>query len=121
MEGLTIAVTFTGEAFMAGGTLGVLAAGLFFGVLCGLWNSAFRGRWSAFSQLVYAAGFFPAAISMRSLMAFTTAVLPVFGLLALAWLLRTYLGESRTRKRVIRPSDPAVSDASEPRTDSSSS
>jgi hypothetical protein len=88
MSGLTLAVTFVGEAYLSGGSTGVILAGLFFGGLCGIWNSAFRGRWNAFSQLVYVAGFYPAAITMRSLMAFTTAVLPIFGLLIVSYFLR---------------------------------
>jgi len=88
MEGLTLSITFVGEAYMAAGAWGVALAGAFFGALCGVWNSLFRGRWDPFSQLVYAAGFFPAAISMRSLFAFSTAILPIFGLLAIAAILR---------------------------------
>jgi len=88
LQGLTLSITFVGEAYMAAGAWGVALAGAFFGALCGIWNSLFRGRWDPFSQLVYAAGFFPAAISMRSLFAFSTAILPIFGLLAIAAILR---------------------------------
>ena len=98
MEGLTLSVTFVGEAYMSAGAWGVALAGMFFGTLCGVWNSLFRGRWDPFSQLVYAAGFFPAAISMRSLFAFSTAILPIFGLLAISFLLRRSRGRPATQR-----------------------
>ncbi len=98
MEGLTLSVTFVGEAYMSAGALGVALAGAFFGTLCGIWNSLFRGRWDPFSQLVYAAGFFPAAISMRSLFALSTAILPIFGLLAISAIVRRTQGNGTSRK-----------------------
>ncbi|MDB4265238.1 oligosaccharide repeat unit polymerase [bacterium] len=104
MAGLTLAVTFVGEAYLSGGAFGVVLAGLFFGSIFGLWNSAFRGRWSPFSQLVYVAGFYPAAISMRSLMSFTTAVLPIIGLIVIS----TVLAKNKTvAKSVSRKSSRA--------------
>ncbi len=99
VEGLTLSITFVGEAYMAAGALGVALAGAFFGGFCGVWNSLFRGRWDPFSQLVYAAGFFPAAISMRSLFAFSTAILPIFGLLAISAILRRTQGQRSVSKR----------------------
>lgn len=98
MEGLTLAVTFAGEAYMAAGDLGVIVAGLFFGALCGIWNHLFRGRWNPYSQLLYASGFFPAAITMRSLFSFTTALLPILGLLVLSYLVREFLGSGARRR-----------------------
>ncbi len=128
VEGMTLAVTFAGESYMAAGWIGVLLGGLFFGVLCGFWNSRFRGRWSTFSQVVYAAGFVPAAISMRSLLSLTTAILPIFGLLFVAYFLKRNAGETspsgkagrRSRRRpsssLPRPSpdaDPITGEPSE--------
>jgi hypothetical protein len=98
VEGLTLSVTFVGEAYLGAGAWGVAMAGMFFGLLCGVWNSLFRGRWDPFSQLVYAAGFFPAAISMRSLFAFSTAILPIFGLLAISVILRRARSQPRDQK-----------------------
>ncbi len=85
MEGLTLSVTFVGESYMAARAWGVLFSGLLFGGFCGYWNAKFSGQQGAYSRLLYSAGFFPAAITMRSLFAFTTALLPIFGLLAIAW------------------------------------
>ncbi len=99
VEGLTLSITFAGEAYMSAGVVGVVIAGIFFGTLCGFWNSLFRGRWDSFSRLVYAAGFFPAAISMRSLFSFSTAILPIFGLLAISAVLRRTQGQPAIQKR----------------------
>jgi hypothetical protein len=85
MKGLTLSVTFVGESYMAARSWGVLIGGLFFGGCCGFWNAKFSGQQGAYARLLYSAGFFPAAITMRSLFVFTTALLPIFGLLAIAW------------------------------------
>ena len=98
MEGLTLAVTFVGEGYMSAKATGVILSGLFFGGLCGFWNARFRNSSGSFSQLVYAAGFLPAAISMRSLFSFTPAVLPILGLLIISWLLKNQSGEKVSKK-----------------------
>ncbi len=90
MGGLTLAVTFAGEAYMAGGIPAVLITALIIGLFCGLWNHRFRGSFDSFSTLMYASGFFPAAITMRSLFSLTTAILPTLGLLVVAWLLKQH-------------------------------
>jgi hypothetical protein len=75
-EGLTIAASFAGEAFMSGGKFAVLIAGLFFGAVTGWWSFLSSPRNSELGILIYASGFFAAVISMRSLLVFTTALLP---------------------------------------------
>jgi oligosaccharide repeat unit polymerase len=80
-EGFTIATTYIGEAYMAFGILGVIAASLGFGALAGWWNRL--GGYSsaaALTSVLYASGFFALAISMRSLLTFTTAALPTLAL-----------------------------------------
>jgi oligosaccharide repeat unit polymerase len=87
VEGLTLASSFVGEAYMSGGMLGVLITGLFFGSVNGWWNRFGRADNSAFGHLVFASGFFAAVISMRSMFVFTTAILPTFAALVLGnWL-----------------------------------
>jgi hypothetical protein len=77
VEGLTIATSFSGEAYMSGGLIGVLAVGLFFGMYNGWWNHLSSPKNSELGILIYASGFFAAVISMRSLFEFTTALMPV--------------------------------------------
>lgn len=76
VSGLTIAASFVGEAYMAGGFVAVLLTGLFFGTITGWWSSLASTRNSELGILIYASGFFAAVISMRSLFVFTTALLP---------------------------------------------
>lgn len=76
VEGLTIAASFVGEAYMSGGLIAVLLAGLFFGAITSWWDYLAAGRNSQLGILVYASGFFAAVISMRSVFVFSTAILP---------------------------------------------
>jgi oligosaccharide repeat unit polymerase len=88
VEGLTLASSFVGEAYMSGGMLGVLLTGLAFGSITGWWNRLGQPGNSAFGQLVFASGFFAAVISMRSMFVFTTAILPTVAALVLGnWLI----------------------------------
>lgn len=75
-ENMTIAASFAGEAYISGGFLAVGLIGLFFGAITGWWSYLSSGRNSELGVLIYASGFFAAVISMRSLFAFTTALLP---------------------------------------------
>lgn len=76
VEGLTISASFAGEAYMSGGFVGVILGGLFFGAITGWWSFLSSPRNSELGILTYASGFFAAVISMRSLLVFTTALLP---------------------------------------------
>lgn len=88
VEGLTLAASFIGEAYMSGGLLGVLLTGLAFGAINGAWNRLGRADNSPFGHLIFASGFFAAVISMRSMFVFTTAMLPTLAALLLGnWLL----------------------------------
>lgn len=75
-ENMTIAASFAGESYIAGGMIGVILGGLFFGLATGWWSYLSSPRNSELGVLIYASGFFAAVISMRSLFAFTTALLP---------------------------------------------
>ncbi|MEZ5326124.1 MAG: O-antigen polymerase [Verrucomicrobiales bacterium] len=95
-EGFTIATTFIGEAYMAFGILGVIAASLAFGALAGWWNRL--GGYSsaaALTSVLYASGFFALAISMRSLLTFTTAALPTVALYVIVRLFPPAVKEHR--------------------------
>jgi hypothetical protein len=87
VEGLTIAASFIGEAYMSGGMLAVFLTGLFFGAITSWWDYLAAERNSQLGILVYASGFFAAVISMRSLFVFSTAVLPtIFAIVIGSWI-----------------------------------
>ncbi len=75
-EGVTISATFVGEAYISGGYWAIVFVGLILGAINGWWSLMASARNSELGILVYASGFFSAVITMRSLFAFTTAVLP---------------------------------------------
>ncbi|MEA3207644.1 MAG: hypothetical protein QOE70_701 [Chthoniobacter sp.] len=75
-EGFTVAATFIGEAYMSGGLPAVFLAALIFGALTGWWNCLGSTSKSELGILVYASGFLAAVLSMRSLLVFTTVILP---------------------------------------------
>ena len=90
---------FAGEAYMSGGNIAVFLIGLAFGAATGWWCFLASPRNSEIGILIYASGFFAAVISMRSLLVFTTALLPTIAGIAIAtWLvgmLRKSIGKQR--------------------------
>jgi len=87
-EGWTVAASFVGEAYIAGGMAIVLVTGLFFGFACTWWSQLASPKNSEIGVLIYASGFVAVAISMRSLFVFTTALLPtIFATVAGRWLI----------------------------------
>jgi hypothetical protein len=99
MEGLTISASFAGEAYMSGGNIAVFLIGLAFGAVAGWWCYLASPRNSEVGILIYASGFFAAVISMRSLLVFTTALLPTVAGIIIA----TYLvGKLRNRIQTMR-------------------
>ena len=102
---VTFASTFVGEAYMAGGLLAVLFAGLLYGAMGEMWNRLSRDINSPFQQLLYASGFFCAALSMRSTVWTSVAALPtlalwLFGKLWLSSARRPAAGISSNRSSV---------------------
>ncbi|WP_421659454.1 oligosaccharide repeat unit polymerase [Leptothermofonsia sp. ETS-13] len=82
-EGWTVSSTYLGEAYMAGGMVGVIAISLFFGALAAWWNRMALQRKSAYAMMTYSLGFAAAGITMRSLFWLTTMILPIVALLLL--------------------------------------
>ncbi len=78
-SGWTVASSLAGESYMMGGLTGIFLTGIFFGWLAGWWNGLASKRISEFGMMIYASGFFAAVISMRSLWATSTAILPTVG------------------------------------------
>ena len=84
VEGVTISASFVGEAYMCGGMISVLIVGLVFGALTGWWSYLASSKNSELGILIYASGFFATVISMRSLLVFTTALMPTMAALVIA-------------------------------------
>lgn len=80
-EGWTVATTYIGESYMAGGWIMIFLVSLGIGIFTAWWNRISVQTHSAYSMLLYASGFAAAAITMRSLFEFTTAMLPVLALI----------------------------------------
>lgn len=88
MKGVTIAATFVGEGYMSGGYVAIVLMGIALGWLAAWWNRLASPYNSELGILIYASGFFAVTITMRSLFALTTAVLPcVAGLVVGKYLL----------------------------------
>src|SRR5581483_3649691 len=105
-DGWTVAATFVGEAYMSGGLIAVFLTGCTFGALTRLWNSLASPRNSEFGVLIYASGFFAAAIAMRSMLVLTTALLP-----SLAGTVAGFFFIRRSTIRQMRTPVPARRDA----------
>ena len=81
-EAYTIATTYIGEAYMAFGLTGVITFSLIFGCLASYWNRFAGSQSGSLGVVIFSSGFFAAAITMRSLVWLTTAMLPTIALLA---------------------------------------
>ena len=99
----TVAASFIGEAYMAGGAIAVFCTGLMFGAIMAWWNRLASPRNSEFGILIYASGFFAAVISMRSVFVFTTAMLPTLTAIVLG---AFFLGKYEDRKKLEREFGP---------------
>lgn len=86
-EGYTIACTWIGEAYLAGGAFWILCVGLLIGVFCRFWNQLANYISSPFALIVFASGFFAVLLLMRSLMFFTTALLPSIALIVMGFII----------------------------------
>ena len=80
-EAYTIATTYIGEAYMAFGKTGVVFTSLLFGCLASHWNRFAGSKSGSLGVVIFSSGFFAAAITMRSLVWLTTAMLPTIALL----------------------------------------
>ena len=97
-EGYTIACTWIGEAHVAGGAAWVGAIGLGIGLFCRLWNLLMQNP-SGFALILFASGVYAILLLMRSLMFFTTAMLPCVALLVMAGLLQAWSSGSMEAAR----------------------
>ena len=77
---VTLSCTFVGEAYMAGGLIGVLIFGLMLGAAAALWNRVGEDLSSPIRQLIYVSGFVCASIAMRSMLSMVPLMLPTLAL-----------------------------------------
>lgn len=80
----TLSTTFVGEAYMAGGMLGVVVAGIVFGIITRWWGRFALTGSSEFGFLIYASGFVAATISIRGMFEFLPAILPTIAAIIVA-------------------------------------
>ena len=95
LEGLTIAATFVGESYVAGGLFGVVLASVLVGILAQWWTRKAFSPESGFGILIYGSGFFAVVITMRSMYWLPVAILPTIAAVVLGHFLR----RSRTVNR----------------------
>jgi hypothetical protein len=91
-EGYTIACTWIGEAWVSGGLIWIIGIGLLIGVFCRFWNQLATYLQSPFALIVFASGFYAVLLLMRSLMFFTTALLPSLALIVMGVFLYKHRG-----------------------------
>ena len=80
VSGTTVACTFVGEAFMAGGLLAVVLFSLIFGAAAAMWNRVVFKFSPPFAEILYTSGFVCAAIAMRSMLSMVPLMLPTLAL-----------------------------------------
>jgi oligosaccharide repeat unit polymerase len=100
--GTTLSATYVGEAYMAGGLIGVLLASLLFGSAAAMWNRLGSNVQSELAQLTYVSGFLCAAIAMRSMLYMLPLTLPTLAL----WLYGRFWQPRPRRGAVIGPNRP---------------
>ena len=79
--GYTVSTTYLGEIYIAFGTIGVVLFSTMLGAVAAAWDSAAGSSRLSVGTAIYASGFFAAAITTRSVLWFTTAILPSAALL----------------------------------------
>ncbi|WP_016953286.1 hypothetical protein [Anabaena sp. PCC 7108] len=101
-DGWTVASTYVGESYMMGGMLAVLLISVCLGILATWWSRTAAFHTTGYGIVVNALGFFTAAVSMRSLIIFTTSMLPILGLIFFAKTFPGLLGIKRLRRQYPR-------------------
>lgn len=91
---LTISASMVGESYMSGGYAAVFLTSFLFGVTASFWNKLRYQTSSHFGFIVYCSAFFPAVLSMRSIVWLTTAMLPTVALVVII----RYLRKQRLRQ-----------------------
>lgn len=101
-SGWTVSATYVGETYMMGGIFAVILASLCLGLLANWWSRTAAFHTTGYGIVINALGFFTAAISMRSLVVFTTSMLPIVGLIFIAKAFPGLLGSKRLRQQYPR-------------------
>ncbi|NET72754.1 MAG: hypothetical protein F6K62_18030, partial [Sphaerospermopsis sp. SIO1G2] len=101
-KGWTVAATYIGESYMMGGIIAVILMSLSLGILANWWSRTAAFHTTGYGIVVNSLGFFTAAISMRSLIVFTTSMLPIMGLVFIAKAFPGLLGVKSSPKQYPR-------------------
>jgi hypothetical protein len=88
VSGMTLSATFIGEFWMAGGMTAVGLSALIFGAVSARWNRVGAAANTNMKLILFAAGFFPAGICMRSFLSAVPPLLPVIALHLFMFFLR---------------------------------
>ena len=105
-EGWTVAASFAGEAYMSGGYIAVFLIAAGFSWLAAWWNLLVSEDNSQLGVLIYASGFFSVVISMRSMLVFTTAILPTLAAFAAGLLCHRQRRGWRAARAARPPAEP---------------
>ncbi|MGE9271142.1 MAG: hypothetical protein ACQKBU_10100 [Verrucomicrobiales bacterium] len=105
VEGVTISTTYIGEAYMSFGVVGVVVFSCIFGVGTAWWNRLGSDTRSTYSVLIFASGLAAFALCMRSMMWFSTAILPTVALVVAH---RLWMTKEDPRRRRNRHSSPKI-------------
>ncbi|MFP4694336.1 MAG: O-antigen polymerase [Halothece sp.] len=95
---MTVAATYVGEAYMLGGIIAVIVISLIIGAASNWWTRIISQQSSGYAIVVGALGFFVAAMTMRSLVFFTTIILPIIALIFFAKFVPALIGAQKKRK-----------------------
>jgi len=101
--GWTVSTSIIGEAYMSHGYPAVFLVGLVFGIITGWWGHFASPANSELGILIYASGFFSAVISMRSLLVFSTALLPTLASIVIGSILVGFLQPKKSKHATMRP------------------
>lgn len=81
VSGMTLSATFVGELWMAGGFLAIAITAASLGAAAAWWNRIGAAATTNMALILFAAGFYPAGIGMRSFMEIGPTIMPILGLL----------------------------------------
>lgn len=94
---MTISASFIGEMWLAGGYIGIALGAICYGAAAGAWNRRGAQATTTLQMIVFAVGFFPAGLGMRSFLSIVPAMLPAIAMIVA---LRV-LGRRRKRRHGI--------------------
>jgi len=96
-RGFTLATTYIGESYLAGGYVGIVIVSMLLGVAAATWNRIGVRARTNMDLVYYASGFFAAMVGMRSMLWITIALVPTVAFYAVGKLLLRKAGQRRKK------------------------